>query len=352
VSQSIPARAPVRVLVVENSAVLRNALIAVLGADPELTVIGWAADGAAAVRSTALLRPDVIAMDLRMPVLDGLETTRQILRETPTPIVLITTTPARDEQRLAFEALDAGVLAVLGQPGSGPAGQLAALELCRTLKTMARVRVLRRWPDERLHAGTSTAGSARAVTMRPAEIVAIGASTGGPAVLHKILVDLPADFAPPVLIVQHIAAGFADGLVDWLRPLCGLPIRIAVHDQPLDAPGIWVAPGGQHLEVRGRAMALCSGPPVSLHCPSATRLFRSVAKEYGSAAIGVLLTGMGDDGAAGLSDLRRVGATTIAQDEASSVVFSMPAAGIRLGVVDHVVPPAGVAPILIQRSRR
>jgi two-component system chemotaxis response regulator CheB len=187
---------------------------------------------------------------------------------------------------------------------------------------------------------------------RVVELVAIGGSTGGPQVLRTILVDLPSDFWPPVLVVQHIADGFAVGLVDWLQTQCGLPIHLAVDGEPLNRPGIWVAPTGRHLEVSGRAVALTDGPPVSLHRPSATQLFQSVAREYGQTAIGVLLTGMGDDGAAGMRDLKRAGATTIAQDEASSVVFSMPSAAIQLGVVDHVVPPPSIAPILLQRCRQ
>jgi two-component system chemotaxis response regulator CheB len=183
------------------------------------------------------------------------------------------------------------------------------------------------------------------------EVVAIGASTGGPAVLRTILVGLPEGFEPPVLIVQHIADDFATGLVDWLRPQCALPIRIATDGESLHRPGIWVAPPGRHMGVWGRAVALVDGPPISLHRPSATYLFQCVAREYGRAAIGVLLTGMGEDGADGLRDLKNAGATTIAQDEETSAVFGMPAAAIRLGVVDHVLPPPAIAPILLERCR-
>jgi two-component system chemotaxis response regulator CheB len=304
------------------------------------------------VRATAQLKPDVIAMDLGLPGLDGLEATRRILRETPTPIVLITANAERNEQRLAFEALDAGVLAVLSKPGSGHEGYLNAQELRRTLKNMAQVRVIRRWTDARMHSEPAASTTNSVERGRALEVVAIGASTGGPQVLRTILVDLPSDFGPPVLIVQHIADGFASGLVDWLQPQCGLPIRMAADGESLNRPGIWVAPTGRHLTVHDRAIALTDGPPVSLHRPSATQLFQSVAAEYGQTAIGVLLTGMGEDGAAGLRDLKRAGGTTIAQDEASSVVFSMPSTAIQLGVVDHVVPPPAIASILLQRCRR
>jgi two-component system chemotaxis response regulator CheB len=340
------------VLLVDDSAIQRTALIALLDADPELVVIGWAADAMDAVRATAQLKPDVIAMDLGLPGLDGLEATRLILRETPTPIVLITADAARIAQRLAFEALEAGVLAVLSKPGLGHDGDVQAHELRRTLKTMAQVRVIRRWTDARMHSAPAARPPDSVVSGPALEVVAIGGSTGGPQVLRTILVDLPPGFEPPVLVVQHIADGFASGLVDWLQPQCRLPIQLAADGEPLNRPGIWVAPTGWHLEVRGRAIALTDGPPVSLHRPSATQLFQSVAREYGQAAIGVLLSGMGDDGAAGLGDLKRAGATTIAQDEASSVVFSMPSTAIQLGVVDHVVPPQAIAPILLQRCRQ
>jgi len=282
--------------------------------------------------------------------MDGLETTRQILQETPTPIVLVTGGSAGVDQRLAFEALDAGVLAVLRKPGPGPDGQAATQELYRTLKSMARVRVVRRWSGDRLH--PTSPGSVPLSPGGPLEVVAIGASTGGPPVLRTILVGLPDGFSPPVLVVQHIAEGFAASFVDWLRPQCALPIELGVEGQALNRPGIIVAPSGHHMGVRGRAVALADGPPISLHRPSATYLFQSVAREYGRGAIGVLLTGMGDDGAAGLRDLKNAGATTIAQDEPTSVVFGMPSAAISLGVVDHVMPPQAIVPILLQRSRQ
>jgi two-component system chemotaxis response regulator CheB len=345
----------VRVLVVDDSVTQRSALVALINADPELTVIGWAANGADAARATALLKPDVIAMDLRMPVMDGLEATRRILQATPTPIVLVTGGSAGgygDEQRLAFEALEAGVLAVLRKPGPGPAGHAATQELHRTLKSMAQVKVVRRWSGDKLHPTIPGTGPATgAAPEAPLEVVAIGASTGGPPVLRTILVGLPSSFSAPVLIVQHIAEDFALSLVDWLRPQCALPIEMGEDGQALDRPGIFVAPPGRHMGVRGRAVELVDGPPISLHRPSATHLFQSVAREYGRAAVGVLLTGMGDDGAVGLRDCKRAGATTIVQDESTSAVFGMPAAALSLGVVDHVGPPQAIVSILLQRSR-
>jgi two-component system chemotaxis response regulator CheB len=336
------------VLVVEDSPAQRGALVALLEADPELQVVAEAGDGTEAVRAAALHKPDVITMDLHMPRMDGLEATRRIMQETPTPIVMVTASARREHQQLVFEALQAGVLAIVAKP-IGANGQPLATELRRTLKSMAQVKVIRRWAPERLQQ-TPPLPPPRLVKppARRPEIVVIGASTGGPQALYEILTHLPATFPLPVLVVQHIAAGFAAGLVEWFRSRCALPIQLAVSGVRLDRPGIHVTPTGQHLTVRRRTLVLTADPPLSGHRPSATVLFQSVAREYGAAAIGILLSGMGDDGAAGLRDLKRAGATTIAQDEASSVVFGMPAVAINLGVVDHVLPPARIHPLLLQ----
>jgi two-component system, chemotaxis family, protein-glutamate methylesterase/glutaminase len=350
-----PAPRRTRVLVVDDSATQRAILVALLGGDPGLEVAGWAANGEEAVRAAARLKPDVITMDLRMPVMDGLEATRRIMHATPIPIVMVTSSASDDDRKMAFAALDAGVLAFVSKPTPATAGRLSADELVRTVKSMAEVKVIRRWSPERLQRGGVAAAGvpvAAPALGRPAAIVAIGASTGGPQALHEILTRLPATFPLPVLVVQHIAEGFAPGLIDWLRPLCALPIQLATPGAVLDHPGIHVSPTGRHLVVRGRTVALSAEEPVSGHRPSATVLFRAVAEQHAAAAIGVLLSGMGDDGAAGLRDLKRAGGLTIAQDEASSVVFGMPAVAISMGIVDHVLPPSAIAGLLVQLAAR
>ncbi|MBI4495183.1 MAG: chemotaxis-specific protein-glutamate methyltransferase CheB [Chloroflexi bacterium] len=327
-------------------------LVALLDADPELDVAGWATNGEQAIRATAMLKPDVITMDLQMPGLDGLEATRRIMLETPTPIVLVSSSATRENRQLAFEAFEAGVLAVLEKPANVSEAEQRAQELLRTVKSMARVKVIRRWAQERLRPPALPEPAAVKPGTRSPEVVAVGASTGGPQALLEILSRLPATFSLPVLVVQHIAPGFTAGLVEWLRPHCALPIQVVRSELPADRPGIYVAPAGQHLVVRGRSLALTSAPPVSGHQPSATVLFQSVAHAYGAAAIGVLLTGMGEDGAAGLRDLKRAGGVTIAQDEESSIVFGMPAVAIGMGVVDYVLPPAAIGPLLAELQMR
>jgi two-component system chemotaxis response regulator CheB len=226
-----------RVLVVDDSPTQRAILMALLGSDPELAIAGWAAHGEEAVQAAARLQPDVITMDLRMPVMDGLEATRRIMHETPTPIVMVTSSASADDRQMAFAALEAGVLAFVPKPAPGADGRLAADELLRTVKSMAQIKVIRRWAPGRLpHRGAALPMPAPPPTgAQSLAIVAIGASTGGPQALHEILTRLPASFPVPVLVVQHIAEGFAPGLVDWLRPLCSLPIQLA-------APGVSLAP--------------------------------------------------------------------------------------------------------------
>lgn len=363
-----PAVAQLRVLIVDDSELQRTILAALLTTDPAIAIVGQAADGLEALRLAATLHPDVITVDLRMPGLDGIATTRRIMTETPTPVVMIAAGVSPEDRRLVGEALAAGVLAIVPKPSPGPRGAAAAAEMIATVKRMAEVRVIRRRDMGRAATGQlgqaatgrlpvpprANAGSpsrppataARGESLFPPAIVAIGSSTGGPQALQTILTRLPATFRPPIVIVQHIAAGFAESVVEWLGPQCALPFHLAVAGTSLDRPGIYFAPTGSHLALHGQTLALTNEPPLRGHRPSATMLFRSVAASYGSRAIGILLTGMGDDGAAGLAEMKRLGATTIAQDEASSVVFGMPAAAIALGVVDHILPPSEIPALL------
>jgi len=338
-----------RVLVVDDSPVQRQILSTLLSQDPAIEVIGWAATGAEAVRAVARLRPDVVTLDDRMPLMSGLDAAREIMRETPTPIVMVSAASGDDARRLADEALAVGVLAVQGKRALSSGEPRAVADLVRLIKSMAEVRVVRRRRDPS-HAPEvpqlQTLVPARGAR---AEIVAIGASTGGPQTVREILGYLPGNFPLPILLVQHTTAGTSNTLVEWLATASSLPVRVACEGQTLDAAGVYVAPTGRHLVVKGRRLALDDSPPVSLHCPSVTTLFKSVAAAYGPRSIGVLLTGMGDDGALGLADLKRAGGLTIAQDESTSIVFGMPAEAIRLGAASHILPPRKIASVLIEQ---
>jgi len=315
---------PLRVLVVDDSLVERQILSRVLTRDPDIELAGYASEREA-VRAAARLRPDVVTIDHR-----GLEVARRIMREAPTPIVMVSDATGDAQRQLADEAYHIGVLSVHGK--HNPA------ELVRVVKSMAQVRLVRR---------RRTPSSPR-VELTPAtpEIVAIGASTGGPQAVREILRGLPSGFGLPIVVVQHTTAGSAQSLVEWLQSAASMPVSVAEDGRTL-AAGVYVAPPGRHLVTRGRRMVLHDSEPVSLHCPSATVLFGSVAEAFGQRAVGVLLTGMGDDGATGLLELKRAGGLTIAQDEASSTVFGMPAEAIRLGAAHHVLPPRRIAQLLL-----
>jgi two-component system chemotaxis response regulator CheB len=338
-----------RVLVVDDSIVQRQILSKLLAQDPGIELAGSAGNGAEAVRAVARLRPDVVTLDDRMPIMNGLEAARHIMRETPTPIVMISAASGEDARRLTAAALAAGVVAVQGKRALSSSEPAAGAELVRLIKDMATVRVVRRRREPLPNQASITTPPVTAMRPSTPEIIAIGASTGGPQALREILAGLPPSFPLPVLIVQHTTVGYSNTLAEWLTGSARLPVRVAEDGQPLDKGGIFVAPGGRHLTVSGgKLLALVDGPTVSLHRPSATVLFTSVAAVYGARSVGILLTGMGDDGARGMLKMKQAGALTIAQDKSTSVVFGMPAEAIRMGAVDHALAPNEIVRVLLE----
>ena len=339
----------IRVLVAEDSATTRAYVVHLLEEDPAIRVVGQAADGAEAIELAESLRPDVVLMDVEMPRVDGNEATRRIMERAPTPIVMMSAHSRHVEER-AFEALGTGALAVVGKPaGLGqPDHASTAAQLRNTVKLMAEVKVVRHW-RRRDSNGPEPTRVDRARTIR---VVAIGASAGGPPVVAEILSELPADLPWPVLIVQHISTGFAPGLVDWLARSTPLTVKLAEADEPTRPGTVYVAADGAHLGLADGRVRLAADPEVDGFRPSASFLLRSVARAAGPGAVGVLLTGMGRDGAAGLLELRRAGGLTIAQDEESCAVFGMPKEAIRLGAAEHVLPPKKIAEAILSLTRR
>ena len=344
--------AKLRELVVEDSPVTRRLLVHIVNGDSEMEVVGEAGDGREAVEATDRLRPDVILMDIGLPEMDGLAATRTIMHDFPTPIVLITAAYDPRDKTKTFQALASGALTVLPKP-KGPGTHGFAEEIANltiTLKLMAQVKLVRRRRSRQQPEISPPTRSRRAGTdERPIEAVAIAASTGGPAALAAILAALPGSSPVPILVVQHITPGFHDGLVTWLNDVTPLTVRIAEDGAPLHAGHVLIAPPGGHLGVsRSGHVALSPGPPISGHRPSATHLFESVALAYGPGGLGVILTGMGHDGVAGLKALKDAGGVVVAQDQASSVVYGMPREAVVLGVVDHVMPVELIGNTLIQ----
>ena len=345
-------RPRLRVLVVDDSPVARRLLVHILGSDPELEVIAEAENGDEAVRLATRERPDVIVMDIVMPSIDGMEATRRIMQERPTPIVLVSASYGPGYLSQSFEALHAGALTLVAKPSGPEASGFAAeaAELTITVKLMADVKLVARRASNRSHRhpvakrARPPAGARR----RPVEIVAIAASTGGPAALATILSALPTSTPVPIVVVQHMTEGFVEGLVDWLDASSRLAVRVARDGEPLRAGEVLVAPSGAHLGVSGGGrVALSHDPPARGHRPSATHLFRSVASVYGAAGVGAILTGMGEDGVAGLSALKEAGGLVLAQDEGTSVVYGMPMKAALLGIVDQIVPVDRMAATLI-----
>jgi two-component system chemotaxis response regulator CheB len=342
----------IRVLVVEDSPTTAELLVRLLEADGCFEVVGTAADGEQAVSLTARLRPHVITMDIHMPRLDGVAATRRIMAETPTPIVIVSASVQEKTVGLAFEAVQAGAVSVLDKPpGPGhPRHTAAVSELLTTVRLMADVKVVRRAADPALE-GRDVA---RPLPPRPllasgARPLAVGiaASTGGPHAIQTLLQGLRGDFVVPVLVVQHISRGFAAGMAAWLSSTCALSVKLAEHGETPMGGAVYLAPEDRHLVVTRRGtLVLSAAPPVQGFRPSANVLFESLADCYGAQAIGVVLTGMGEDGVAGLRMLHLAGAPVIAQDEATSVVYGMPGAAVASAAVDHVLPLPDIGPAL------
>lgn len=346
----------IKVLVVEDSAVVREFLVHILGSDPEIQVTGTAHNGIEALEVLQRSKPDVITMDIHMPKMDGFEATRRIMETAPTPIVIVTGSTDRGEVGTTFRALEAGALAVVPRPqGLGhPNFEATAKELLNTVRLMSEVKVVRRWNRARRSPLAQPLQEIKAREDREEiQVVAIGASTGGPIALQTILSRLQKDFPAPVLIVQHMTAGFTEGFVEWLNQTSGLPVRIASYGEDLLPGHAYVAPDGFQMgaKVTGR-IALSKDAAENGLCPSVSFLFRSLAGVYREKALGVLLTGMGKDGAEELKSMKEKGAVTIVQDEESSVVYGMPGEALKLDAATYVLPPDRIATALVSLVKK
>lgn len=343
----------IRVMIVEDSRVVREFLKELIGRDPRLEVAAAFGSAEEALAQLERVAPDVISMDIRLPGLNGFEATQQIMARRPTPIVVVSASVEAEDLNISMNALRAGALAVVEKPVGLSHKDYEALaeRVCTQLAIMSQVKVIRQRIDRGLRFGPpQPTPAARPVSIPPGPFRMLGvvASTGGPNALAKLLGGLPADFPLPVLLVQHIGGAFLDGFVAWLDGLSPLRARLA-RDGETPGPGtIYLPPADQHLRVEGGRLAVRGGTTVSQQRPSGTVLLQSMAQALGPAALGVLLTGMGDDGADGLGAVRAAGGYTIAEDESTAVVYGMPAAAVQRGAVCESLPLPEIAPRVLE----
>ncbi|HEY5513975.1 MAG TPA: chemotaxis protein CheB [Geomonas sp.] len=342
----------IRLLVVEDSKTVQKVLVAAFNADPEIQVVGTAESGEEAVSAARSLRPDIITMDINLTGMDGFEATRAIMSSCPVPIVIVTGKMDPRDSATLFRVMEAGALMVLAKPApvGTPEHAESVARLVHHIKLMSEIKVVRRSLPGASRRGP---GSPFALPLpepaAPIKVVAIGASTGGPPLLQQILSALPADFGAAVLVVQHMADGFTENFVHWLNQSSRLPVRLAENGMRISPGQVFVAPDGCHLELGpGDRIVLSFAAPENGLRPSVSALFRSVALCCGRQGAGVLLTGMGRDGAQELKTIRDRGGITIAQDRESSVVFGMPAEAIRINAALYILPPEGIIELLIR----
>lgn len=343
----------IRILVVDDISTTREFVVEILNSHPDLQVVGTACNGEEAIEKALSLRPDIIAMDIQMPKLGGIETTRRIMETHPLPIVVVSGTVDPANRSKIFDIMEAGALSVLSRPfGIGHPEHTSSVKvLLETVIALSQVKVVRRWKkSEKVNVSKPGFYSPRALDL--VQIVAIGASTGGPAALQSIFELLPNNFSLPILVVQHMCPGFMEAFMEWLSACCKVPVHLAIQGE-IPLPGhIYFAPDSYHLGISQTGkMLLSKNEPINGLRPSATYLFQTVAEVFGKNAIGILLTGMGRDGVDGLKMMNEKGANTIAQDKESSVVHGMPGEAIQAGAVKHILAPIEIANILVTLDR-
>lgn len=343
----------IKVLVVDDSAVVRQAVVAILGEDPAIEVIGAAADPLFAQQKMARQWPDVILLDVEMPRMDGITFLKWLMRERPTPVIICSTLTEQGAAT-SLAALAAGAVDIITKPKVGLQGFLvsSSASLRRAVKAAAAARV---GPPRVKAAPVVSCPPAQSAMIRTTErVVALGTSTGGTQALETVLTGLP-ESCPGIVVVQHMPARFTAAFAQRLDRLCRCEVREAVNGDRVLPGRVLIAPGGLHMQLKRSGaqyqVSVVDGPPVNRHKPSVDVLFRSVARTAGANAVGIIMTGMGDDGARGLGEMRAVGAVTAAQDEASCVVFGMPKEAIALGAAAHVLDLGAIAGFLLRAAQ-
>lgn len=371
---------PIRVVIVDDSVLVCRLLTKILERDPAIRVVGTAHNGQDAIRMVCELRPNVVTMDVQMPGMDGLETTEHLMAFCPTPILVVSATLQGREVDITFKMLGAGALEVVEKPSASDMTSLerSGNDLIRRIKVLSRVKVVthlrgRRRPASpqesakpvalpELHtqvaASVHTSGRGILPHSLPPEkpsripLVVIGASTGGPRIVHRILSDLPADVPAAFIVVQHIAEGFSEGMTDWLQASCKLPVFQAREGHRLQMGEVVIVPDQHNLIFTAEGKVRLTQSPILLQQPSVDITMQSAAEIFDHLAVGVLLTGMGRDGAHGMLAIRRHRGYTIAQDEGSCAIYGMPRAAVQLNAVRETLTPAQIGPRLVTLTRR
>ena len=346
--------AKIRALVVEDSLTVRRRFVEILSASPEIEVIAEAGDGKAAIEICQELRPDVVSMDMMLPLMTGLSATEYIMAHCPTPILIVSASVNRGELFRTYDALAAGAVDVLEKPTDKEPEEAWEARYVAALKLVAKIKVIThpRWRLRNAHdvSPPPAIGNAKQIPHSKGDcaVVAIGASTGGPGAIVEVLRGLPAEFRLPILLVLHINEPFGAAFADWLDAQTNRRVAHAVDGEIFAAVGdrVVIAPGDWHLAVRSGRLRLHKEVERHSCRPSVDVLFESIAAEYGPRGLGCLLTGMGRDGAAGLLDIRKAGGITIAQDEATSVIYGMPREAAALGAAQHILPLPEIGPAL------
>ncbi|KTD46525.1 chemotaxis response regulator protein-glutamate methylesterase CheB [Legionella quinlivanii] len=326
---------PIRVLIVDDCKVTTQLLYAILSNETDIEVVGCAQNGQMAIKLVKELKPDLITMDIYMPVMDGVEATRAIMQQCPTPIIIISSHANERQTELTFSALQAGALSIIEKPERVLHDGFDKLQkhIVNSVRALSEVKVVSRRSPLPAESQIKSTGA----TVSAIKIIALGSSTGGPEALNYIISALPASFPVPLVITQHITEGFLPGLVHWLQHKTSLVLEIAENNQKLLPGHVYFAPDNHHLLIKREVIPIAvleSSPPIGHFRPSITPLFSSLAKNYPESAIGGLLTGMGGDGAPGLLEMRQAGCITFAQSKETSVVFGMPAVALSIKATD------------------
>lgn len=335
----------IRVLVVDDSLVMRKLLTDIIETAPDMEVIGTARNGVEAVEDTRRLDPDVITMDIEMPKMDGLAALQRIMEEKPLPVIMLSAMGKRQAD-ITMKALDIGAVDFI----SKPSGELS-LDIDKISETILKtIRMASKVNSSSLRRKKVVpAPIIKSNFLKPGfTVIAIGASTGGPKALPEVLSRLPRDIPAAILVVQHMPAGFTDSFAERLNWCTSLEVREAKDGDRLEAGVVLIAPGDQHMEVDGRSIRLNKGPTVNFTRPSVDVLMSSVAKNYGPDAIGVIMTGMGHDGAEGMGEIKKNGGRTIAQNKETSIVYGMPGETEKQGFVDVISPLKDIAGGLLE----